>query len=346
MKNIRSLLLLPLALMMLFWAAACSKTGNNKTEVPEEESRAVTTRPASDLSAHTATLCGSVYWKVGLEAPGRVFFLLIESGQVDRGDAQFPTPQQMIAAGAQNVPVLDLFSEAGVEHSFSVDLEGLESRSLYFYCAAAQFGEAVLYGAVRSFNTSGPGITNLTASNATATTMTVRFGYEGNDVMMARVRSKEPGSEQTQTFNEPSVQNGVYTFNLSGLNPNVKYSVTAELGLIGNKVLSEFINATTLKGVVVQSISCLSTSATVTARAWYNASVPTLYYTTDPYVIANDYKSASHVTMNRIAVSGMPEGSGRDFSVVLQNLQSSRKYYILVELGNLTSEVSSFTTPN
>lgn len=330
-------------LILLVFGASCSKSSRNKAPLPDE-SRVVTTMPASDVTQHEATLGGSVFWKEGIEAPASVYFLLVEGALVDRGDAQFPTPQQMLAANALVIPVQFTFSEAEIKHEFSVDVEDLKSSCLYFYCTAVEFGEEVLYGEVRGFNTHSPEITDLAATDVKATSMTVSFRYGGGDVSSVAVEAMESSVGQMYGFSIYTIEDGVYTFALGGLNPKANYTLTAIIKTTGGKTLSESISVTTQEGLYIGGSLPKSTTATVYVRTWFSSDVPTLYYSTDPYLIANDYLSAQKVTMYRIYEAGMPDNYNRDFEVEILRLDPDTKYYILATLGSLKSEISSFTT--
>ena len=332
-------------LILLVFGASCSKSSKNKAPLPDK-SRVVTTLPATDVTQHEATLNGSVFWKEGKEAPDRVYFLLIEGALVDRGDAQFPSPQQMLAAEAQVIPVPFNFSEAEKVHEFFVDVVDLKSGCLYFYCAAAEFGEEVLYGEVRGFNTLSPEITGLTATDVKATSMTVSFRYEGGDVSSVVLEARESAVGRMYGFSTYTIEDGVYTFVLSDLNPKANYTLTAKIMTTEGKTLSESISVTTQEGLYIARSSPDFTSATVYVRTWFSSGVPTLYYSTDPFVMANDYLSAQKVTMYRIYEAGMPDNYNRDFQVEILNLTRGTKYYILATLGSLKSEISSFTTLN
>ena len=332
-------------LILLVFGASCSKSSKNKAPLPDE-SRVVTTMPATDVTQHEATLNGSVFWKEGIEAPSRVYFLLVEGALVDRGDAQFPTPSQMLAANAHVIPIPFTASEAEMEHEFSVDVEDLKSSCLYFYCTAAEFGEEVLYGNVRSFNTLPPEITDLAATDVKATSVTVSFRYGGGDVSSVAVEARESGVGRMYGFTIYTIEDGAYTFALNGLNPKANYTLTAIIKTTEGKTLSESISVTTQEGLYIVSSSPESTTAAVYVRTWFSSGVPTLYYSTDPYVIANDYLSAQKVTMYRIYEAGMPDNYNRDFQVEILRLTPGTKYYILATLGSLKSEISSFTTLN
>ena len=332
------------AMALVLLGTACKKQGGHSSTDPEDNSRVVTTQAATEITQHSAILSALLYWEEGLAAPTGGYFLLIEKSLVDRGDAQFPSVQQMIAGGAQTIEALGGFSGAGEEHLFSADATGLTAGTLYFYCPAAKFGEKVIYGEVRSFNTLPPTLNGLAASNETATSMTIRFRYDGSDVESVSLKYTEAAGSPQETT-EYTLADHVYTFQLTGLNPNSKYTIVPTIRTTGGYTLSESISASTQKGIVLLSATSLSsTSVRVRVRLWYNAAVPTLYYSHDPYRMTSDYTSASHVTMYRVAEQGMPSDYGRDFTVDLVNLASATKYYFLVALNEVKMEINSFTT--
>lgn len=328
-------------LVLLLLAAACSKTNNNPS-TPPDQSRVVNTLEASELSQHSIRLNGSVFWEEGKGAATKLYFLLIDKASVNKGDAQLPTPAQMVSSGAKRIDLDESFSGAREEHSFYCDVTDLKYKTLYFYCAVADFSGETLYGSVRSASTLAPEITGLAVKDVTATSMTVSFSYEGDDVTSVRLDYEDIQAETKKSTTDYTVANSVYSFKLEGLDFYTRYSLDPVITTTDGWTLTDSIIEFTQKGISILSAEKLSaTSFQVKVHLWPRAGVPTLYFTTDSYLISNDYTSAQHVTMNRIAEPGKAENYGRNFSVNLVNLTAGKKYYFLAQLDELKTEVSS-----
>lgn len=332
-----------LALLLIsLLGAACSKSSKNKTP-QEDTSRVVTTLAATDVETQTATLNGTVFWEEGKAAPTEVYFLLIDKDHVDRGDAQFPSVQQMLDAEAESIAVPGSFVGAGEDHPFSAGVTDLKGGTLYFFCAAASFGTDVIYGGVKKFNTNSTGISNLAASNITPTSMTVSFSYEDDDVSKVDLLYEDFEGFSDGHVTDYSKEDHVYSFNILQLTPYTGYRITPRVFTGSGATVTDILKATTLKGIILFYVNTSSNKAEICYRMWHYADVPTLYYTTDPYLISGEYTSAPHMTMYRIYEPGQ-ENYGRDFKVDILNLPPNTKYYILATQGNLRSEISSFTT--
>lgn len=330
---------------LLLLAVACSKNSKKNPGQPDT-SRVVTTLQPTDIGQNSATLGGTVFWEEGKAPSANVYFLIVKNDLLDKGEAQFPTVQQMLDAGATFVDAPSPIYGAETEHIFSAVASGLESRTCYFCCAAAEFGPEVVYGEVRSFWTLQSQIVDLDATEVTATSMTVSFRYDGDDVNNVSLSWSVPGEGLEGVESVYTVDDAhVYTFMLDGLYPNRRYCFKPEIHIAGGYTISDFLYVNTLEGIVLMQVeNKSSTSVKVRVMLWPMADVPTIYYTTDPYTIANDYASAPHVSMYRVKVSGMPDNYGPEFTVDLINLTPGTKYYFLVALGDVKMEISSFTT--
>lgn len=338
--------LLSTMILLVVFGAGCKKiSGGGDGTLPTGDKFVVGTREASDVTLNSARLNGYLFMESEKYVPTRAYFLLIDNAHVDKGDAYYPTVEQMIAGGAQTVEVTEAMTGTGLERAFHADATSLKIRTWYFCCAFVEYGDEVYHSGVVSFWTASADIEDLAVSNVTASAMTVSFRYEGDDVSEAKLEWKANGGSFSGQMGAGAytVDNHVYTFRMEGLYPNLKYNIEVKILTTDGYEKSRLISENTLKGIITDEIKILSsTSVKVVVRAWPNAYAPTLYYSSNAYTIIEDYKSAPKASMTVVAG---PDNSL--FETTLTGLIPGIKYWFLADHPEVVmEEPDSFTTPN
>lgn len=335
--------LLSTMILLAVFGAGCKKiSGGGDTPSPEVI-RDVSTYAVTDITKTSARLNGYIRIVGSSSMPVRMGFMLIDKEHVERGEAEYPTIEQMIESGAQTVVVTDGMTGEGLEYEFYADVTSLQVRTWYFHCAFAEFEDEVVYGGVASFWTLSEDIEDLTVSTVTATVMAVSFRYDGDDVSEAKLEWKANGGSLSGQVSDYILDNHVYTFWMGGLYPNLKYNIKVKIITTGGYEKSGLISGTTLKGIITDEIKILSnTSVKVVVRAWPNAYPPTIYYSSNAYTIIENYKSAPKASMTVVAG---PDNSL--FETTLTGLIPGIKYWFLADHPEVVmEEPDSFTTPN
>ena len=329
-------------MILLLVGAGCKKTSGGGEGTPSPETvRDVSTYVVTDITKNSARLNGYMRIDDAASMPIRTCFLLIDNAHVDKGDAYYPTVEQMIAGGAQTVEVTDGMTGEGLEREFYADVTSLKGKTWYFCCAFAEFEDEVVYGGVVSFWTASAEIENLKVSNVTATSMAVSFRYDGNDVAQAKLEWKAGGGSFQGEVTAYSLDNYVYTFQMDNLYPNLKYNIEVKILTTSGYEKSALISEVTLKGIVTERIVLMTATYTyIVVRAWPNAYTPTIYYSSDAYTISEDYKSATMKTMSPVS------GDNSLFEAHLTGLTPGTKYWFVADNVQAVMEINSFTTPN
>ncbi len=259
---------------------------------------------------------------------------------------------------------------SGTAHMvFSVDLSGLSSGTVYYYCAIAQNGSGKSYGVVHAFKQGGspPSASTWSAMNLTATSVDIEGAAAGNGeatTAWLRYGATNPGvcddAFGTRMPSSGGAQVGStisyvpYSQSLSNLTPGTTYYFCA---IAQNASGIDFgqLNAFTTPAVAPVVTTSSASGVTANSATLHGAANPRggsttgffRYGTTAPGTCTTGYGTRAPSS------GGTSLGSGNTsvpYSHSITGLQPGTTYYYCAQASNSggtsAGSVSSFTTPS